>query len=94
METLVVFYIIICFALAVYCGKRAVEKGYSKNYGQALGLFLGILGWIIIELMADKRETEAKNKHDNADALLKYKQLYDAGVITQTEFEQKKRELL
>jgi len=29
----------------------------------------------------------------NADILLKYKQLYDAGAITQQEFENKKREL-
>jgi len=39
-------------------------------------------------------ETVTVNKIGNADELLKYKELLDAGIITQQEFDEKKRQLL
>lgn len=41
----------------------------------------------------DERYAEKENSH-NVDQLLKYKKLLDEGVITQEEFDQKKKELL
>lgn len=53
---------------------------------------------LIMELKAALPKPEATVKNDNqfsaADEILKYKQLLDAGAITQEEFDAKKKQLL
>ena len=48
------------------------------------------------EARLQRRQEKANKKEENSDVkqLLKYKELLDAGVITQEEFEAKKKELL
>ena len=48
------------------------------------------------EARIQQREAKAARKEENRDIsqLLKYKELLDAGIITQEEFDQKKKELL
>ncbi|MBQ7989693.1 MAG: SHOCT domain-containing protein [Oscillospiraceae bacterium] len=66
------------------CREILNNKGYPKpDVGWAWGIFFGFLGAII-----------CATKPNLNDELLKYKQLYDQGVITQEEFDVKKRELL
>ena len=52
----------------------------------------------ISELLINQQKTEAKTtvevKSSNADELKKYKELFDSGVITQEEFDAKKKQLL
>ena len=43
---------------------------------------------------AKEKESQAGVQTSNADELKKYKELFDCGVITQEEFEQKKKQLL
>ena len=39
-------------------------------------------------------DTQSNNSTSNADELKKYKELFDGGVITQEEFDAKKKQLL
>lgn len=79
---------------AVIFGCIAQNFGKKKGYGEgicfAAGFALGIIGLIIVLLLPDKN-ADAQSKLDD---LLKYKQLFDSGAITQEEFEAKKKELL
>ena len=82
--------LVIGIVCGVICRKQAPQKGYSENAFFCLGFFLGVIG-LIIALVLPSKQSESIS---NADAILKYKQLLDQGVITQEEFEAKKRELL
>ena len=66
------------------------KKGMGEGICFAAGFALGIIGLIIVLLLPDKN-ADAPSKLDD---LLKYKQLFDSGAITQEEFEAKKKELL
>lgn len=46
------------------------------------------------QLQASASEAKQEKTNSNLDELLKYKKLLDAGVITQAEFDEKKKELL
>lgn len=78
------------------CGLIAKGIGKKKGYGSVLsfcaGFFLTILGIVIMAVVPDKSGKE--KVVTSADALLKYKQLLDAGAISQEEFETKKKELM
>lgn len=87
--------ILLLVACAIWCGNRANAKGYSNVAGVLLGLFLNVIGIIIVLLLPDKKEEESFRASVQApDQLIKYKQLLDAGAITQEEFDRKKDELL
>lgn len=81
----------ICCAISIWLGKK---KGYSSGLCGVLGFFLGVIGLIVVAILPDKSAEKASTEMQNADSLIKYKQLLDQGVITQEEFESKKRELL
>lgn len=83
-EIVVIVIWIIC---AVASGNMASKKGYSYIAFALLGLFTGIIGVIVAAVLPDKRG-------GNPEALLKYKELLDKGVITQGEFDKKKEELM
>lgn len=80
----------------VICGLIAKGIGKKKGYGSVLsfcsGFFLTILGIVIMAVVPDKSGKE--KAATSADALLKYKQLLDAGAISQDEFDAKKKELM
>lgn len=88
--------IVLLIALWVVSGFIAKGIGEKKGYGAGLsfcaGFFLFILGIIIMAVLPDKSGKE--KAVTSADALLKYKQLLDAGAISQEEFDAKKKELL
>lgn len=81
--------IVIWIACAFICGNIASKKGYSYSLFAFIGLITGIIGVIVAAVMPDKKQGAG-----NADALLKYKELLDKGVITQEEFDAKKNELM
>lgn len=87
--------IVLLIALWVVSGFIAKGIGEKKGYGAGLsfcaGFFLFILG-IIMAVLPDKSGKE--KAVTSADALLKYKELLDAGAISQEEFDAKKKELL
>lgn len=88
--------IVLLIALWVVSGFIAKGIGEKKGYGAGLsfcaGFFLFILGIIIMAVLPDKSGKE--KAVTSADALLKYKQLLDAGAISQDEFDAKKKELM
>lgn len=88
--------IVLLIALWVVSGFIAKGIGEKKGYGAGLsfcaGFFLFILGIIIMAVLPDKSGKE--KAVTSADALLKYKELLDAGAISQEEFDVKKKELL
>ena len=89
---IVITYLIVGGICALAAGGIAQKKGYSYGMYAALGFALPVIGLIIAIVMPDK--TESKTTTGTADELLKYKQLLDQGVITQDEFDTKKKELL
>lgn len=88
--------IVLLIALWVVSGFIAKGIGEKKGYGAGLsfcaGFFLFILGIIIMAVLPDKSGKE--KAVTSAEALLKYKELLDAGAISQEEFDAKKKELL
>lgn len=88
--------IVLLIVLWVVSGFIAKGIGEKKGYGAGLsfcaGFFLFILGIIIMAVLPDKSGKE--KAVTSADALLKYKELLDAGAISQEEFDAKKKELL
>ena len=69
----------------------------NKNYPIFLG-FPVLLGWIIISIKVWFPKTflteQLKPELSNADELKKYAELRDQGIITETEFQAKKKKLL
>ena len=87
---LMIISVIIGIVCGFVCKSQAANKGYSEAAFFCLGFFLGVIGLVIALLLPAKQSTSITN----ADSLLKYKELLDQGVITQEEFDAKKRELL
>lgn len=93
-------YIMVTLCIGAYFGIcffwGFVTKTINKNKGYEGGFWwgfcLGIIGVIIVACKANK--SERCSNTNIADELLKYKSLLDQGVITQEEFEQKKKELM
>lgn len=87
---IVLIWLIVGIVFGIASGKVAQKKGYSYSAFCALGFFLGVIGLIVALVMPDK----AVKSVDIADGLLKYKRLLDEGVISQGEFDAKKKELM
>lgn len=73
------------------------SKGYPKdtciNHGTG-GFFLEVI-WLIVDLfMCSYAMTQVVQNQSGADELKKYKELLDDGVITESEFLEKKEQLL
>jgi hypothetical protein len=72
----------------------AIGAAFGSNKGRLkagfwFGFFFGPIGWLIIAIgpsLIDRRS--------NAEKLLELKKLLDAGVVSQEEFELRKRDLL
>lgn len=89
-ELMIIFFIVVAVAMGFIAKNFGEKKGYSAGMSFAIGFFLGLIGLVIVLLLPDKKKEAA----DNSSALLNYKQLLDAGAITQEEFDAKKKELL
>lgn len=89
-DQIILIWLIVGIVFGIASGKVAEKKGYSYNAFGALGFFLGAIGLIVALVMPDK----AVKSVDIADGLLKYKRLLDEGVISQGEFNAKKKELM
>ena len=78
-----------------------LNRGYPKedaNKWEFVGFFLGIIG-VFIAMVAkpdirNQQNMTTYQQFNEADTLLKYKELLDSGAITQEEFDAKKRELI
>lgn len=91
-EISIVFVIILALALAVIPARIAAGKGYSYWGFYAFGVFFFVVALVVALLMKDNGEGEGA-KGPTPQDLLAYKQLLDAGAITQEEFDAKKAEL-
>ena len=90
MDYLILVVLAFWVACAIGSGYIAKNKGYSYNVFALLGLLTGVIGLVVAAVLPAK----TMNDNGNADALIKYKELLDSGVITQVEFEKKKSVLL
>jgi uncharacterized membrane protein len=94
-----VFWIICSFAFAAMGSER--EIGFWPSFFICL-LLSPVIGLIIIlvsktkatELKAEPVLAEEKGNQSTADELLKFKDLFDKGVITQEEFDTQKKRIL
>lgn len=102
---LIVFILWLAFSLVV--ANSANKSGRSYNLFLIISvIFSPVVGGIVLAIANAVREekslsNEAEEKKSNldsyiskADALKKYKELLDDGVITQEEFETKKQQIL
>lgn len=96
--------IIIWLACGVICYGVMKSKGYPNNecLGNGVGGFVGGIIWLIVCLVKKPydgarelpQQKESPNGDNAVEQLGKLAQLRDSGVITETEFAEKKRELL
>ena len=72
----------------------AVIASY-KERNELLWAFLGLIfGWIAVLIVACLSTLKPKTSYNSTDDLIQLKKMLDAGIITQKEFEKKKKELL
>lgn len=96
--------IIVWMACGVVCYGVMKSKGYPNNecLANGVGGFVGGFIWLIVCLVKktydgteELQQPKGKLDSDNTvEQLGKLAQLRDSGVITETEFEEKKKELL
>ncbi len=72
-------------------GKVAKKKGYSQLAFELLAFITGIIALIVVLLINDKSAEPSMSRNSSADEILKYKQLLDQGIITEEEFQSKKK---
>lgn len=100
-----VILLIIVAGLAIYFIPSFVAEKKQHKYLVAIfaiNLFLGwtfagwavALMWALIKPEPPQVKVVSENKSSDADELMKYKALLDQGVITQQEFDEKKRQIL
>lgn len=98
------------FVLLLAAGLGCIPASIAKNKGYSFGLWwlygwlLFIAAIIHVSLIPDKNAQQTSNRfapppaptggQSAADELKKYKELLDAGVITDEEFQEKKKKLL
>lgn len=102
------YFIILCAAavLAIIPANIAKEKGYSFGLWWFYGWMLFIVAIIHVSLLPDKNEnTNAYGRSSSipyvpstsisaADELKQYKDLLDQGVITEEDYEKKKKQIM
>ena len=96
--------LIVAAGLGLIPANIAKKKGYSFGLWWLYGWLLFIVAIIHVSLIPDKNQQPGPGAPgaggwnapvpDTADELLKFKQLLDAGAITQEEFDRKKWDLL
>ncbi len=105
-EMIVVIILVAVIGIPIYLLPSLIA--YKRNHKNVIAIiivnfFLGatVIGWVgsLIWAVLNKQSDDDKEVSENAilngaDAIVKYKNLLDQGVITKEEFETKKRELL
>lgn len=91
--------LIIAAGLAFIPANIAKNKGYSFGLWWFYGWMLFIVAIIHVSCISDKNANQVSIQTANsgqsvADELKKYKELMDQGVLTEEEFQTKKRQLL
>ncbi len=100
--------LIIAAFLGLIPANIAKNKGYSFGLWWFYGWMLFIVAIIHVQFIPDKNVAQGVYQNPNgsynptmngnntsiADELMKYKELYDQGVLTEEEFQMKKTELL
>lgn len=91
--------LILAALLGLIPAKIADDKGYSFVLWWFFGFMLFIVAIVAVMFLKDKNAPEQKSYNlpyaqSPTDELIKYKELLDKGVITQEEFEAKKKQLL
>lgn len=93
--------LVIAAGLGLIPANIAKKKGYSFGLWWFYGWMLFIVAIIHVQFIPDKnapQEQSAANRipagQSGADELRKFKELYDQGVLTKQEFEEKKKRLL
>lgn len=93
--------LVIAAGLGLIPANIAKKKGYSFGLWWFYGWMLFIVAIIHVQFIPDKnvpQEQSAANRipagQSGADELRKFKELYDQGVLTKQEFEEKKKQLL
>lgn len=96
--------LIIWMACGVICYGVMKSKGYPNNecLANGVGGFVGGFIWLIVCLVKKPydgtekkpKPTDTSNSNDAVEQLGRLAQIRDSGVITETEFEEKKKELL
>ena len=99
MDTIII--LLIAAGLGLIPANIAKKKGYSFSLWWFYGWMLFIVAIIHVQFIPDKNAPMEQNtfKHihigkSSADELRKNKELYDQGVLTKEEFEEKKKQLL
>ena len=85
---------------------RAISNGRGMKGGFWWGFLLGIIGVIVVAVRPNDKQEASNNvapavafnntstRVSDSDEIKKYKELLDSGIITQEEFEAKKKQLL
>lgn len=104
MAGYIFFILLIAAGLAYIPAYIAKGKGYSFGLWWFYGWMLFLVAVIHISVLPDKnapeqppvqpQTTRAAVSSSPAEELMKYKELLDTGVITQEEFDTKKKQLL
>lgn len=85
---------IYCLGFGLLGGYINEKKGCNYWTGFWCSFLFGVLGLIIVAVQKDKNQSSNNNNTSNTEELKKYKELLDNEVITQEEFEAKKKQLL
>lgn len=89
------FAVLITAALGLIPASIAKGKGYSFGLWWLYGWALFVIALIHVSLIRDKNAPSTTLAQPSlADELKNYKELLDAGVLTQDEFDAKKKQLL
>ena len=98
-EIILILIVLGIFVLFPVWGYRAgATRAVGSTGGLLLGLFLGVLGIIIVYAMGPAKVYDPNEYNfpfqSAADELQKYKQLLDSGAITEAEYNVQKSRLL
>lgn len=87
-------YLVLIGALFGLIGAAIGRRKNRVVAGFIFGFILGPLGWLIVLLGPDYRPEAVKSGGKTANDLLQLKALLDAGAITQSEYDAKKKVLV
>ena len=88
-----IVFLILSIGLAFIPANIVNKKGYSKGGFFVFGFFLWLPALIVALCLKDTSKPVVTTV-SMADELSKYKSLLEQGIITQAEFEDKKRQIL